>query len=591
MMSLTNLFDDDFNEPFDSFMLTVEDMLEGRELSAQQDIDALCDKLIESSTNFGGEISRLFESFADLFEKERGSCSASECRKLKARVDRIARMRRNMAQSEKYKPDFAGFPQNPHSGLAEKAGEEDLMAIRRQKKFNQKMLRGPLQEWKEEQLLSDDVEHRLRDKEYKDQISGIASTEQDRSKRSQSKSRSECNGASSKVRNRSGCRGRSRSGSRGRSVEHGRSRSRSRSHADCTSASPRKATGSSRGSQLANENSETEHVGNTRRRGRSLSRREQDNTTKISGIQLEDATTEHAANTLRRGRSLSRRELGNTDVSPASRRGGHQAMGGTEAVQASPRRRDRSASRRRERSSSTDGFHAEHLARPRRRRRSVSRHAKEKPNGPAASSEKLTMSKSVSQRLQLPCSKSSQSDDSSEFSVINKGSTKEIRDKVRSCSQSKSRSRSPGSNKPSCHSPRKGRRERVAMEPSMTILTPKTPSRKLEPKLDKLKLSGHILDPSSPNSTVQNSIRTNQTWDPSMGRSPAADLTPNLTSSSQSLVLESPRRRQQAAIRRPRLISRDSGESVREVRRRKRESKTEQQGKTRLCNDLEVSRT
>jgi hypothetical protein len=133
MMSLTSLFDDDFNAPFDSFMLTVEDMLEGR-VSNQEEIDALCDKLNESSASFGGEISLLFDSFADIFVKERGNCSASECRKLKARVDRIARMRRKMTQSEQYKPDFAGFPQNPHSGLAEKAGEDDLMAIRRRKK-------------------------------------------------------------------------------------------------------------------------------------------------------------------------------------------------------------------------------------------------------------------------------------------------------------------------------------------------------------------------------------------------------------------------------------------------------------------------
>jgi hypothetical protein len=67
-----------------------------------------------------------------------------------------------------------------------------------------------------------------------------------------------------------------------------------------------------------------------------------------------------------------------------------------------------------------------------------------------------------------------------------------------------------------------------------------------------------------------------------MGRSPAADLTPDLSlsPSSQSLGLVSPRRRQQPAVRRPRLVSRDSGESVREVRRRRRESKSEQQANT-----------
>jgi hypothetical protein len=561
MMSLTDLFDDDFNAPFDSFMLTVEDMLEGREVSSEQDIDALCDKLNESSANFGdGEISRLFESFADLFQTER-SCSAADCRKLKAKVDRIARMRRKMAQSEKYKPDFAGFPQSPHSGLAEKACEDDLMAIRRRTKLSKEMLRGPLQEWREEQLLPDDVEKRLRDKEYGEQMSGIASSEQGKSKRSQSKSRREF---------RAGSRGRSRSGSRGRSrsqSRHSRSRSRNRNEADHTPASPRVTK--TREDQLAGENAETKNVVKTRRRGRSLSRGETDITTPVSpterGIQQgADTATKHVSNTMRRGRSLSRREAVITEVSlPRQAR-----MVGTEG-EASPRRRGHSASRRREKINSMEKFppthmdrqramveNTEYLASPRRSRRSVLRQENDNIVVPAAASGNFTPSKSVSAKsLQLPQSKSSRSVESGEFSVISKGSTKEIRERVRSCSRG--RSHSPGSrdnSKPACLSPRKGRRERVAMGPSVSLFSPKTQSRKLEPKLDQLKLktSAPLLDdttgsPGSPNCSVENSLRTNQTWDPSMGRTSAADLGSDLISSSQS-VGESPRRRQQPVV-------------------------------------------
>lgn len=209
--------------------------------------------------------------------------------------------------------------------------------------------------------------------------------------------------------------------------------------------------------------------------------------------------------------------------------------------------------------------------------RNVSRQEKEKTEVPASSSGNLTRSKSVSKHLQRSHSKSSRSEEIGEFSVISKGSRKEIRERVRSCSLSRGRSHSPGgrnNNEPACLSPRKGRRERV----SMSLFNPKTLTRKLEPKLQTGPVETehpHVgsYSPGSPNSYVENSIRTNQTWSPSMGRSPAAGFESDLISSSQSLA-ESPRRRQQP-VRRPRLFTRDSGESVREARRRRRESKTE----------------
>jgi hypothetical protein len=187
LASLSSLFEEDL--PFEDIV----DVLDGQEFLNTSDFREACIKLQESwgtdshtSVEFNNSLNDLVKELTEIKRPP----NPVECRKLKVKVDHVAKMRRQILQSAQYKPDFSGFPQSPHSVLGKNAtSAEYLMGIHHETKKLKEELLPSIQSWKQEQLLPANRVEWLRSQEYAAQKLAIHH-QQDRRSRSRSRSRS-----------------------------------------------------------------------------------------------------------------------------------------------------------------------------------------------------------------------------------------------------------------------------------------------------------------------------------------------------------------------------------------------------------------
>jgi hypothetical protein len=109
------------------FMASLVDFLDSDELLDNSKLDNMCTQwqsstdAVAGGTNeqieFNTSLASLFGSFTDILTNKRGF-DKEECLTLQKEMERLKKMRRRMAMSAEYKPDFSAIPEAPHSPTA-----------------------------------------------------------------------------------------------------------------------------------------------------------------------------------------------------------------------------------------------------------------------------------------------------------------------------------------------------------------------------------------------------------------------------------------------------------------------------------------
>jgi hypothetical protein len=130
-LCLDDFLDEEEKEPQggqkQDFMASLVDFLDGNEFlddgefkkmytEWQASTDAVAGGTKEE-VEFNTSLASLFGSFTDLLTNKRGF-DKKECSNLQQEMERLKKMRRRMAMSAEFKPDFSGFPEAPHSPTA-----------------------------------------------------------------------------------------------------------------------------------------------------------------------------------------------------------------------------------------------------------------------------------------------------------------------------------------------------------------------------------------------------------------------------------------------------------------------------------------